>query len=94
MIALSDENIRSFQALYKSSFGMDISRQEAYEKGLKLLRLMEIVYQPMTEEEHNIIQQHMKDRVPVLLTRLQNHEPRIYFDQRNLGEKEGTIGSA
>ncbi|MFA6520439.1 MAG: hypothetical protein WCT44_02405 [Candidatus Paceibacterota bacterium] len=30
---------------------MEISREDAYEKGMKLLRLMSIVYKPITEEE-------------------------------------------
>ena len=58
---LTDEDIGKFQALYKSEFGMEISREDAYEKGIKLLRLMSIVYQPMTEEEHECIQQHRKN---------------------------------
>lgn len=50
-MVISDENISKFQALYKSEFGMEISREDAYEKGMKLLRLMSIVYKPITEEE-------------------------------------------
>jgi hypothetical protein len=63
---LTDEDILKFQALYKSEFGMEISKEDAYEKGIKLLRLMSIVYQPMTEEEHGRIQQHRKDTLPLL----------------------------
>lgn len=53
-MVLSDEDILRFQALYKSEFGMEISRDEAYEKGTKLLGLMSIVYKPMTEEEYEL----------------------------------------
>jgi alanine-alpha-ketoisovalerate/valine-pyruvate aminotransferase len=72
---------------------MDISRQEAYEKGLKLLRLMEIVYQPMTQEEYAAVQAHMRETAPQLLTRLHKHEPRI-FNQRPSGESKGENRSA
>ena len=58
---LSDEDIVKFQALYKSEFGMEISREDAYEKGVKLLRLMSIVYKPMTEKEHLQIQKHRQN---------------------------------
>ncbi len=63
---LTDEDILKFQALYKSEFGMEMSREDAYEKGIKLLRLMSIVYQPMTEKEHEQIQKHRKDTLPLL----------------------------
>jgi len=63
---LTDGDILKFQALYKSEFGMEISREDAYEKGIKLLRLMSIVYQPMTEKEYEQIQKHRKDTLPLL----------------------------
>ena len=46
---LTDKDIESFQALYKTHFNKDISRAEAVEKGTKLLTLMKAVYKPMTQ---------------------------------------------
>ena len=51
-MVLSDEDVAKFQALYRSEFGTEISRADAYEKGIGLLRLMSIVYKPMTKEEY------------------------------------------
>jgi hypothetical protein len=53
---LSDEQIIKFQTLYKNRFGKEISRQEAYEKGAKLIRLIELIYKPMTENEYQQVQ--------------------------------------
>lgn len=53
---LSDEQITKFQTLYKTRFGKEISRDEAYEKGVKLLRLFEIIYKPITEKEFEQLQ--------------------------------------
>jgi hypothetical protein len=54
---LSDERIIKFQALYRNHFGKEISREEAYEKGASLDRLVELIYKPMTEEEYNRLQE-------------------------------------
>lgn len=54
---LSHEQITSFQILYKNRFGKEISREEACEKGTKLMRLVELVYKPMTEAEYQLVQQ-------------------------------------
>ena len=43
-----------------------ISREDAYEKGIKLVQLLSAVYTPMTEEEHERIQQHRTDTLPLL----------------------------
>jgi len=57
---LSDEQIKTYQTLYKNRFGKEISREEAYEQGVKLLRLIEIIYKPMTEEEFQKLQERRK----------------------------------
>lgn len=58
---LSDEQIRKFQTLYKNRFGKEISREEAYEKGAKLIRLVELIYKPMTEKEYKRVQKRRKE---------------------------------
>ena len=56
-MVLDSEQITKFQTLYKSRFGKEISREEAYEKGIKLMRLVEITYKPMTETEYQQLQE-------------------------------------
>ncbi len=58
---LSDEQIIKFQMLYKNRFGKEISRQEAYEKGAKLIRLVELIYKPMTEAEYQKLQERRQE---------------------------------
>lgn len=55
---LSDKQISSFQEIYKLEFGEEISKEEAYEQGMKLLQLVKIVYQPMTKKEYKLVQAH------------------------------------
>lgn len=69
-MVLSDDDITKFQELYKSEFGMEISKEDAYEKGIKLLSLMSSVYKPMTEKEYETIQKHRSDTLPLLVQRL------------------------
>ena len=59
-MVLSDKKIADFQAIYKARFGKEISREEAIEKGIKLLRLIEIIYKPMTEKEFQQLQKRRK----------------------------------
>ena len=59
-MVLSDKNIADFQAIYKARFGKEISREEAIEKGIKLLRIVELVYKPMTEREYQKLQERRK----------------------------------
>lgn len=74
-MALSDEDIRKFQALYKSAFGIEISREDAYESGIKLLRLMSLVYKPMTAQEFASIQEHRRNTLALVQEKLNNRVP-------------------
>ncbi|MEI7741271.1 MAG: hypothetical protein WCJ29_02085 [bacterium] len=73
-MVLQDDDIARFQELYKSNFGTEISREDAYEQGIKLMRLMSLVYQPMTQEQHNNIQKHREETLPLLVDRITNYE--------------------
>lgn len=44
---LSDEMVEKFRELYRTNFGEDISREEAYEQGIQLLQMMKVIYRPL-----------------------------------------------
>ena len=58
---LSNKQIAKFQTLYKKRFSKEISREEAYEKGVKLIRLIELIYKPMTETEYQQLQKRRRE---------------------------------
>lgn len=49
---LSNERIVKFQILYKKHFGQELTKEETYEMGAKLLRMVQLVYKPITEKEY------------------------------------------
>lgn len=54
---LPDEQISQFQTLYKNRFGIEIGREEACEKGAKLIQLVRFVYKPIAKEDLSALQQ-------------------------------------
>ncbi len=54
---LTNKQIAKFQAIYKSRFGKVISRAKAYDMGIKLVRMMQIVYKPMTQADFDRLQE-------------------------------------
>ena len=55
---ISDEMITKYQELFQKRFNRDISRQEALENGIKLIRIMKLIYKPITEAEYQKLQEH------------------------------------
>lgn len=58
---LSDEQIKKYQTLHKNRFGEEISREQAYERGVKLLRILEVIYKTMTKTELQNLQKRRKE---------------------------------
>jgi hypothetical protein len=52
---LSDEKITKFQALYKQRFGVELPKEESAEQYVKLVRLVQLVYKPVTKEQHALL---------------------------------------
>lgn len=50
---ISKEHLEKFKEIYKKEFGKEISDEDALEQATKLLRLVEIIYKPMTQAEHD-----------------------------------------
>ena len=60
---LTEEQVTKFQDIYRKRFGKEISRENALEKGIKLVRLMEIIYKPITEKEFDELQERRKNSI-------------------------------
>lgn len=91
-MVLTDADIAKFQALYRSEFGKEISAEQAYEQGIKLVRLMSAIYRPMTKEQFEKIQKHRVDTLPLLINKITQDEleTRSQFverSQENKGDK-------
>lgn len=57
---ISQEALKEYKEIYKKEFGKDISDAEALEQATRLLRLIEIIYKPMTKKEFDKVQERRK----------------------------------
>lgn len=60
-IMLTDEQVMKFQTIYKNRFGKEISREDALSGGIKLVRLMKLIYTPISEKEFIGLQKRRKE---------------------------------
>lgn len=58
---LSKEAVSGYQAIYKKVYGKEISYEQALEQGIKLIRLVELIYQPITENEYQELQERRRE---------------------------------
>lgn len=58
---LNDNQIKKLRSLYKQCFGKEITDEEAQRQGAALLRLVDLIYKPMTETELKQIKKYGKN---------------------------------
>jgi len=58
---ISKKALEEFKIIYKERFNIELSDQDALDKATKLLRLIEIVYKPITKEEYGKLQERRKE---------------------------------
>ena len=58
---ISKESLDKFKAIYKKEFGKDLNDQDALELATKLLRLVELIYKPMTKEDYEMVQKRRQE---------------------------------
>jgi hypothetical protein len=58
---ISEERLKEFKRIYKKKFGKEISNQEALEKATKLLRMVELIYKPITKSDYDKLQKRRKE---------------------------------
>lgn len=57
---LTDGQITKFQTIYRNRFGKEISREDVLDRGIKLVRLIKIIYSPITKREYQDLQKRQK----------------------------------
>ena len=58
---LEESDIKKFQDIYREQFGKEITQDNARAKGEKLLRLVQLVYKPISLGEYKQLQQRRKE---------------------------------
>jgi hypothetical protein len=58
---LNDKNVSDFQKLYKELYNIGLSKGEAYDKGLRILNLVKLIYKPMSKSEFAKIRCYFKE---------------------------------
>jgi len=48
---LTENQTTQFQEIYRKHFGKNVSKEEAQDKGIKLVNLMRVVYSPLSKEK-------------------------------------------
>ena len=59
MPQLLNHHIEKFKEIFKAKFGVELTDDQAREKGSKLYRLMKLIYKPMTKDEFKTVSERM-----------------------------------
>lgn len=58
---LTPERVAEFKELCKKELGLELTDEQAYDYAIKFLRMMEIVYRPMTKADMAAVEARRKE---------------------------------
>ncbi len=67
-VILSDEKVEDFRKIYENFYEKEISKEEAYEQGIKLIHFIKEIFKPLTEEELDEIHKVRMETLPQILS--------------------------
>ncbi len=73
-MVISDEQLAEFQRLYKNRYGKEISKEQAYEQGMKLICMLKCIYKPMTKESFEAIHKRRIETLPGIIAQIASQD--------------------
>jgi hypothetical protein len=73
-MVLTDKQIEEVRQIYFQRYGKQISKEEASDQASKLLRLVMLIYQPMSLEEFDAIQARRIEEMPEIIEHIALHD--------------------
>ena len=60
-MTISPAHVEKLKELYKARYGAVLSNQEALDRGIKLVGLIQQIYQPMSKDKYRGISKHYEN---------------------------------
>jgi hypothetical protein len=73
-MVLSDEQVETFRKLHFKRFEREISKEDAYEQGIKLISILKLIYKPLALEEYEAIQKRRLEMLPKIVEHIALHD--------------------
>ena len=73
-MVLSDEQVEQFRQLYFKRYSKEISKEDAYEQGIKLIAMLKLIYKPMPLQEYEAIQKRRLEMLPQIVEHIALHD--------------------
>lgn len=58
---ITQEQLEKYKKIYKDYYKKDIPNEEAMDQAISLLRLVELIYKPMTVEDYEKLQERRRE---------------------------------
>jgi hypothetical protein len=63
---IPDKKIEELQQIYRQNYGIELSEDQARERGRNILRLVDMIYEPMTKQEKSDVAERRKETKKII----------------------------
>ncbi len=85
---ISQESLEKFKQLYKDHFNIELSNEDALDKAIKLRRMVEIVYKPITLEDYEKLQKRRAETGSITQKEAEKNIKKMRIEQANYEKRK------
>ncbi len=85
---ISEKSLEKFKKLYKDHFNIELSNQDALNKAIKLRRMVELVYKPITLDDYEKLQKRRAETGSITQREVEKNIKEMRIEQANYEKRK------
>jgi RecA-family ATPase len=76
---IPEEKIEELQRIYKKNYNIELSKEEAVERGREILEFMDLIYEPLTKQDLKDVRERRKETQKMVDDLYDENQSKLWF---------------
>jgi RecA-family ATPase len=76
---IPEEKIEELQRIYEKNYDIELSKEEAVERGREILEFMDLIYEPMTKQDLKDVQERREETQKIVDDLYDKNQSKLWF---------------
>lgn len=76
---IPEEKIEELQRIYEKNYDIELSKEEAIERGREILEFMDLIYEPLTKQDLKDVQERREETQKIVDNLYDKNQGKLWF---------------
>lgn len=76
---IPEEKIEELQRIYEKNYGIELSKEEAVERGREILEFMDLIYEPLTKQDLKNVRERREETQEIVDDLYDDNQSKLWF---------------